>query len=113
VFVRAVRAIDVAAAATLAAFMAAVSVVARVTQPEARPVSALGLALQLVCGSGHPRWAAGSMIASSPLTIAAFVLPGSPRIAGGIALGLLALGGLPAAWTTLRGRSTLGAEAAG
>jgi hypothetical protein len=48
--VRGVPAFDVATAATLAAFMAAESVVARVTQPEARPVTALGLALLLVCG---------------------------------------------------------------
>jgi signal transduction histidine kinase len=48
--VRAVRVLDVAAAATLAAFMPAVSVVARVTQPNARPVTALGLALLVVCG---------------------------------------------------------------
>lgn len=48
-------------------------------------------------GEVIPRWAAWSIIASSPLTIAAFVLPGSPRIAGGVALGLLALGSLPAA----------------
>ncbi|HZD02719.1 MAG TPA: histidine kinase [Actinomycetes bacterium] len=39
-----------AAAVTLAAFMAAVSVVARVDQPQARPVTALGLALLVVCG---------------------------------------------------------------
>jgi hypothetical protein len=71
----------------------------------------LGVALRR--GGVTPRWAAWSMIASSPLTIAAFVLPGSPRIAGGIALGLLAVGSLPAAWTTLRDRSTLGAEATG
>jgi DNA-binding CsgD family transcriptional regulator len=45
-----VPALDVAAAVTLAAFMAAVSVVARVTQPDARPVTALGLALLVVCG---------------------------------------------------------------
>jgi signal transduction histidine kinase len=50
VTVRGVPALDVAAAVTLAAFMTAVSVVARVTQPEARPVTALGLALLLVCG---------------------------------------------------------------
>jgi hypothetical protein len=37
------------------------------------------------------------MIASSPLTIAAFVLPGSPRAIGGVALALLVLGSLPAA----------------
>jgi hypothetical protein len=39
-----------------------------------------------------------------PLTIAAFVLPGSPRAIGGVALGLLLLGSLPAARTTLVGR---------
>jgi signal transduction histidine kinase len=48
--VRGIRALDVAAAVTLAVFMAAVSLVARVTQPEARPVNGLGLALLLVCG---------------------------------------------------------------
>jgi signal transduction histidine kinase len=42
--------LDVAAAVTLAAFMAGVSLVARVTQPEARPVTALGLGLLVVCG---------------------------------------------------------------
>jgi signal transduction histidine kinase len=50
VVVRAVPALDLVAAATLAAFMAAVSVVARVTQLDARPVTALGLALLVVCG---------------------------------------------------------------
>jgi signal transduction histidine kinase len=45
--VRGIRALDVAAAVTLAVFMAAVSLVARVTQPEARPVNGLGLALAL------------------------------------------------------------------
>jgi signal transduction histidine kinase len=34
----------------LATFMAALSVVVRVTQPEARPVTALGVALLVVCG---------------------------------------------------------------
>lgn len=44
-----------------------------------------------------PPWAEWAMIASSPLTIVAFALPGSPRVLGGIALALLALGSLPAA----------------
>jgi hypothetical protein len=44
-----------------------------------------------------PGWAAWAMIASSPLTVAAFVLPGSPRAVGGVALALLVLGSLPAA----------------
>jgi len=46
-----------------------------------------------------PGWAAWSMIASSPLTLAAFVLPGSPRAIGGVALALLVVGSLPAART--------------
>jgi signal transduction histidine kinase len=50
VAVPAVPALDVAGAVTLAAFMAAVSVVARSTQPDARPVTAVGVGLLLVCG---------------------------------------------------------------
>jgi hypothetical protein len=43
-----------------------------------------------------PRWAAWSMIASSPLTVAAFALPA--RVAVGVAaLALLLIGSLPAA----------------
>jgi len=44
-----------------------------------------------------PAWASWSMIASSPLTILAFALPGSPRLTGGIALTLLVAGSIPAA----------------
>lgn len=44
-----------------------------------------------------PAWAAWSMIASSPLTMAAFALPVSTRITGAIALSLLVLGSVPAA----------------
>jgi hypothetical protein len=55
----------------------------------------LGIALRR--GRVIPRWAAGSMIASSPLTVTAFVVPGSPRAVGGVALALLVLGSLPAA----------------
>lgn len=49
-----------------------------------------------------PGWAAWAMIASSPLTVAAFVLPGSPRAVGGVALALLVLGSLPAALAAAR-----------
>jgi hypothetical protein len=49
-----------------------------------------------------PGWAAWAMIASSPLTVAAFVLPGSPRAVGGVALALLVLGSLPAALGAVR-----------
>jgi hypothetical protein len=53
-----------------------------------------------------PRWAAWSMIASSPLTIAAFILPGGPRVIGSVALTLLVLGSLPAARKALVGRQS-------
>jgi multidrug transporter EmrE-like cation transporter len=43
-----------------------------------------------------PGWAAWSLIASSPLTVAAFVLPGSPRALGAVAVSLLVLGSPPA-----------------
>jgi signal transduction histidine kinase len=50
VIVRTVPAWDVVAALLLAAFMAAGSLVVRVTQPDARPVTALGVALLVGCG---------------------------------------------------------------
>jgi hypothetical protein len=49
-----------------------------------------------------PGWAAWAIVASSPLTVAAFVLPGSPRAVGGVALTLLVLGSLPAARAAAR-----------
>jgi hypothetical protein len=59
------------------------------------------LGLALLRAGVLPRWAAWSMIASSPVMIAAFVLgssfPFTIRITGGIAVGLLVLGSLPAA----------------
>jgi hypothetical protein len=51
-----------------------------------------------------PGWAAWSMIISSPLTIVAFAMPGSPRAIGAVALSLLVLGSLPASRSTLLGR---------
>ncbi|MFJ2032900.1 hypothetical protein [Streptosporangium sp. NPDC087985] len=44
-----------------------------------------------------PRWAAWSMMASSPLTVAVFVLPGRPLVLGDVALTLLVIGSIPAA----------------
>ncbi len=44
-----------------------------------------------------PRWAAWSMLASSPLTVALFVLPGRPLVLGDVALTLLVIGSIPAA----------------
>lgn len=44
-----------------------------------------------------PWWAAWSMIASSPLTVAIFVLPGRPIALGYVALTLLVIGTAPAA----------------
>jgi hypothetical protein len=55
----------------------------------------LGIALRR--GRIIPRWAAWSMIVSSPLTVLAFALPASPRLIGAIALSLLVLGSIPAA----------------
>jgi hypothetical protein len=60
-----------------------------------------------------PRWAAWSMIASSPLTVAVFVLPGRPLAAGYIAMTLLVLGSLPAARRALLSGDAAPAEAAG
>jgi hypothetical protein len=55
-----------------------------------------------------PRWAAWSMIASSPLTVAAFAWPGQPGTAavavGVAALALLLAGSLPAARAMAAGR---------
>ena len=59
------------------------------------------LGAALLRGRVVPRWAAWSMIASSPLTILAFALPGSPRATGAVALSLLVLGSLPAVRATL------------
>ncbi len=44
-----------------------------------------------------PRWAAWSMLVSSPLTVAAFVVPGRPIVLGDVALALLVIGSIPAA----------------
>jgi hypothetical protein len=47
------------------------------------------------------RWAAWFIVASSPLTILMFVLPGNPQSVGGVALGLLVIGSVPAARAVL------------
>ncbi|MGW0232052.1 hypothetical protein ACWDWO_27400 [Actinopolymorpha singaporensis] len=44
-----------------------------------------------------PAWAAWAMVASSPLTMAMFILPGNPVTVGAIAIGLLVAGSVPAA----------------
>lgn len=49
-----------------------------------------------------PRWAARSMVASSPLTILMFALPGNPQWVGGVALGLLVAGSVPIARALLQ-----------
>ena len=67
----------------------------------------LGIALRRA--GAIPGWAAWAVIASSPLTIAAFVLPGQVGAAGvalGVtALSLLLIGSLPAARTVLTRRT--------
>jgi hypothetical protein len=59
----------------------------------------LGVALLRV--SAIPSWAGWSLIASSPLQILAFALPGSPRPIAGVALGLFLLGSIPPALAIL------------
>jgi hypothetical protein len=60
----------------------------------------LGIALHQA--GAVPAWAAWAMALSSPLTVAAFVLPGRPIVVGTVALGMLVLASLPAAASTLR-----------
>lgn len=55
----------------------------------------LGIALDRA--RAIPRWAAWAIVASSPLTMLMFALPGNPQAAGGVAIGLLVLGSIPAA----------------
>jgi hypothetical protein len=62
----------------------------------------LGVALDR--GRVVSRWAAWAIVASSPLTIAAFAVPWSPRATATVAITLLVLGSLPAARAALRGR---------
>jgi ABC-type uncharacterized transport system permease subunit len=49
-----------------------------------------------------PRWAAWMIVASSPLTVLMFALSGNPQALGGVALGLLVIGSIPAAREVLR-----------
>ncbi|WP_433216467.1 hypothetical protein [Microtetraspora malaysiensis] len=55
------------------------------------------LAIALRRAGVIPRWAAWSMLASSPLTVAVFVVPGRPIVLGDVALTLLVIGSIPAA----------------
>ncbi|MFF4778513.1 hypothetical protein ACFY05_37390 [Microtetraspora fusca] len=55
------------------------------------------LAIALRRAGVIPSWAAWSMLASSPLTVAVFVLPGRPLVLGDVALTLLVIGSIPAA----------------
>jgi hypothetical protein len=64
------------------------------------------LGVALLRARAIPGWAAWSMIISSPLTIVAFAMPGSPRAIGAVALSLLVLGSLPASRSTLLGRGS-------
>ncbi|HEX6517664.1 MAG TPA: hypothetical protein VF049_19030 [Nocardioidaceae bacterium] len=52
-----------------------------------------------------PAWAAWMMAASSPLTMAVFLLPGRPLVVGYVAISMLAVGSLPAAVAMARGRA--------
>lgn len=79
--VRAVRAWDVAAGVTLAVLMPAVSLVARSTQPDVRPVSAFGVALLVVCGLALALGRSWPLLAYS-LAVAAAVAYLALRFAG-------------------------------
>jgi hypothetical protein len=57
----------------------------------------LGIALRR--GRMVPAWSAWALVASSPLTLGVFVLPGRPVALGYVALGLLAIGSVPAGVT--------------
>ncbi|MEU8193459.1 hypothetical protein AB0C10_06720 [Microbispora amethystogenes] len=92
---RAGSVVDVATAVIVAAFMALMSLFARVTQPEARSVTALGLALLVVCGLALALRRVSPLLAFT-LTVGAAVAYLGLRFAGwpvylGAFAGLLAL----------------------
>jgi hypothetical protein len=49
-----------------------------------------------------PLWSAACLIASTPLTLGVFLVPGRPVGLGVVALALVVVGSLPAGWRTLR-----------
>ena len=59
------------------------------------------LGIALLRGDSVPRWAAWALIASSPLTVSVFLLPGRPVAVGLAALTLIVIASLPAAWVLL------------
>ena len=64
----------------------------------------LGVALHR--GRVIPAWAAWALVASSPLTVVLFALPGAKiLVVGWVALGLLVIGSIPAAHAMVRMRS--------
>jgi hypothetical protein len=60
----------------------------------------LGVALRR--SRAVPGWAGWLLIASTPLTLAVFALPGRPLVLGEVALALVLLASIPAARATLR-----------
>lgn len=72
----------------------------------------LGIALRRA--AVIPSWAAWCLVASSPLLIAAFALPGglgrTPLAVAGLSVAILILGSLPAAGAMLRERAPGGSD---
>lgn len=69
----------------------------------------LGIALRRA--RAVPAWAAWFLLASTPMTLAVFSVPGRPVLLGDVALALILVASIPAARTTLRPgptRRTLG-----
>lgn len=60
------------------------------------------LGVALLRARSVPRWSASCLIASTPLTLAVFLVPGRPVALGVLALALVAVGSAPAAWITMR-----------
>jgi hypothetical protein len=60
------------------------------------------LGIALLRARTVPGWSAACLIASTPLTLAVFLVPGRPVVVGVVALALVVVGSLPAAGVTLR-----------
>jgi hypothetical protein len=60
------------------------------------------LGIALLRARSVPRWSAACLIASTPLTLGVFLVPGRPVVVGVVALALVVIGSAPAAGITLR-----------
>lgn len=69
------------------------------------------LGAALIRARAVPTWAGWALIATSPLTLGAFVVPGRPLVLAQAALVVLVAGSVPPAWALARGRLLQGARA--